>query len=342
MPLLELSFACGESSLEVRRFAIHEALGTLFAARIWARSHDPSIDLEPLCGQAASLRLDPGYANVTNNTRVYSGIVSSAKQGKAEASEQGLSTYEVVIVPKLWLLNHRVGNRIYQHLKIPDIVDALLGEWQNRAGVEDRSRIAPHPRVQGPVRRDRLRLPEPPPRGGRHHAGLRRQRRRGVGPHASPTAPGGRSRGPGAPCATSTTRTSPPSSSSSPGSTPRRRCGPGAHVIRDDDFRRPAFELFGNAPVAPPPEDKLEQYHYQPGAFLVEPGQAGDTPAADDRGIARNEQKFGDDRASRALLASRAGKRALRFDTNVPASGPARCSPSTATRAPTSTARACS
>src|ERR1700734_1966107 len=127
MPLLELSFASGESSLQVRRIAIHEALGTLYAAQIWARSHDPSVDLEPLVGQPASLRVDPGYANVTNNTRVYSGIVSFAQQGKAEASEQGLSTYQIVIVPKLWLLNHRIGNRIYQHLKLPDIVDALLG-----------------------------------------------------------------------------------------------------------------------------------------------------------------------------------------------------------------------
>jgi type VI secretion system secreted protein VgrG len=316
MPLLELSFASGESSLEVRRFAIHEALGTLFAAQIWARSHDPSVDLEALVGKEASLRLDPGYANVTNNARVYSGIVSSAKQGKAEASEQGLSTYQVVIVPKIWLLNHRVGNRIYQHLTIPDIVDALLGEWQ----IEPTWRIdrGSFPTLEYKVQYDET-----------DYVFLSRLLEEAGITIGFDDSGGGESR--------LTLSDNPQKADPRPGGAVRyvdnpnlaaeqqlitrlhytEEVRPGAHVIRDDDFRRPAFELFGNAPTAAPPEDKLEQYHYQPGAFLVEPGQAGDTPAADDRGIARNDQKFGDDRASRALLASRAGKRALRFDTNV-------------------------
>jgi type VI secretion system secreted protein VgrG len=316
MPLLELSFASGESSLQVRRFAIHEALTTLYAAQVWARSHDPSVELEPLVGQPASLRVDPGYANVTSNTRVYTGIVSFAQQGKAEASEQGLSTYQVVIVPKLWLLNQRIGNRIYQHLKIPDIVDALLGEWQiTPTWKVDRGK---YPTLEYKVQYDETdydfmsRLLEEAgiTLGFDDSDGKEAKLVLADQPQKADPRAGGAVR-----------YVDNPNLAAEKELVTKlhytEEVRPGAHVIRDYDFRRPSFALFGNAPVAASPEDKLEQYHYQPGAFLVEPGQAGDTPAADDRGIARNDQKFGDDRATRALSAGRAGKRAVRFDTNV-------------------------
>jgi type VI secretion system secreted protein VgrG len=316
MPTFDLSFASGESSLQVRRFGIHEALGTIFSAQIWARSHDPSVDLEPLVGKAASLTVNPGYAHVEGNTRVYSGVVSVARQAKAEASARGLSTYHLVIVPTLWLLNHRIGNRIYQHLKIPDIVDKLLAEW--KIAVAWRIDRARYPELEYKVQYDETdyaflsRLLE--------EAGITigfddtdgRESRLVLSDQPQNAAPraGGAVR-----------------YVDNPNLAAERELvtklqyteevRPGAHVIRDYDFRRPSFALFGEAPKAKPPEDQLEQYHYQPGAFLVEPCQPGDTPAADDRGVARNEQKFGDDRASRALLAGRAGKQAVRFDTNV-------------------------
>ncbi|MFS8067065.1 MAG: contractile injection system protein, VgrG/Pvc8 family, partial [Byssovorax sp.] len=41
----------------------------------------------------------------------------------------GLSTYELTLVPALWLLSQRRGNRLFQHVSIPDIVDRVLAEW---------------------------------------------------------------------------------------------------------------------------------------------------------------------------------------------------------------------
>src|SRR5262249_50293369 len=92
---------------------------------------------------------------------------------------------------------------------------------------------------------------------------------------------------------------------------------PGAHVIRDVDFRRPAYALMGEAPKAGTSEDRYEQYHYRPGAFRIEPGQGGDTPSADDRGIARHDESFGDGRAGRNRHSNRMGQRTVMFDTNV-------------------------
>ena len=50
-----------------------------------------------------------------------------------------------------------------------------------------------------------------------------------------------------------------------------REVRPGAHTIRDYDFRAPAFELLCESPKKAP-EGKYEQYHYLPGGTLVEGG----------------------------------------------------------------------
>src|SRR6185369_8696875 len=83
------------------------------------------------------------------------------------------------------------------------------------------------------------------------------------------------------------------------------------------DFRNPTFPLFGDAPRSGPPEDFYEQYNYRPGNFLIEGAKGGDTPVADDKGVARYDQTFGSGRAERALVALRADKRAVAFDTNA-------------------------
>src|SRR5262249_3400542 len=68
---------------------------------------------------------------------------------------------------------------------------------------------------------------------------------------------------------------------------------PGAYVMRDHDLRNPSFELAGVATHAPKPEDKYEQYHYVPGAFVIEGTKDPDTPIADDKIAARHDAKYG-------------------------------------------------
>ncbi|HSN98930.1 MAG TPA: type VI secretion system tip protein TssI/VgrG, partial [Candidatus Nanopelagicales bacterium] len=98
-----------------------------------------------------------------------------------------------------------------------------------------------------------------------------------------------------------------------------REVRPGVHTIRDHDFRRPSYPLFSQSSRAEAPEDRYEQYHYQPHGFLVEVGKGdGNTPVADDKGVARHDQTSGKDRAERAILGRRAGRRQVAFDTNAP------------------------
>src|SRR5580704_13345233 len=120
MPNLTLTFASGESSLSVSRFAVHEGISTLFTVAIWALSDDPSIDLDTIVGQPASFRAESGvtYAPL-GGVRLWTGVVEHMAQVRAEPT--GKSTYHLRIVPTLWLLTQRRGHRIFQRLSIPDI-----------------------------------------------------------------------------------------------------------------------------------------------------------------------------------------------------------------------------
>src|SRR3954470_10619202 len=129
MPHLELSFQCGESSLSVRRFSIHESVSTPFTLSAWARSPSPALDLGAIVGQPAGAKITAGYLNVAGGgARTWSGLCSYIEQVRGDrnpvAKEQSL--YYLRIVPVMWLMNHRTGTRIFQHLTIPDIVTKIL------------------------------------------------------------------------------------------------------------------------------------------------------------------------------------------------------------------------
>src|SRR6185369_13058264 len=92
---------------------------------------------------------------------------------------------------------------------------------------------------------------------------------------------------------------------------------PGAHVIRDYDFRKPSFVTEGKATKAPAPEDRYEQFEYQPGALLTASTGAADTLIADDKGPYRRDQAYGGALAQRSLDGERVQKRSVSFETNT-------------------------
>lgn len=318
MTLLHLAFASAEPSLSVRRFSVHEALSSPFTLSIWARSGDPSLDLSPLVGHPAWFRADTGHAFAQlAGGRVWSGVVSYAEQVHAEASPSGLSTYYFRVVPTLWLLTQRRNYRVFQHLSIPDIADQLLGEW-NIAPAWHIER-ARYPKLDLKVQYDETdyaflsRLLE---EAGitftfAHDEGAGSQLTLTDAPHLAPPR-----------AAPPLPHVDDPSQSAEREFVTRVRLAqkirPGAHTIRAQDLRNPAFPLFAEAPRAAGPEARYEQYHYLPGAFLIETSAgAGDTPVADDLGAARQDQRFGMDRAERALLGERMDRRGVSFETSA-------------------------
>jgi len=319
MSNIELSIA-GGAPLAVHRFAVREEVSSLFSISLWIRSKDPSLDLDALVGHPASLRIAAGYAFVHQpGARRWGGIVSRAEQTHAVHSAPGQaehSSYHLQVVPSLWLLHQRCGNRIYQHLSIPEIIDRLLAEWSIAPSWEiDRAR---YPKLEHKAQYAEtdyeffcrlleeagiaFSFADDEAEGSRLTLSDRLE--------ANPPRPG-----PPIPYADNPNEAAEKEFVTNVRLA--REVRPGAFAFRDADFRRPAFALLGEAPREPAPEDRLEQYHYNPGAFLVETGKPAGTPTADDQGFARHDAKYGRELADRALQGERAGVRAVSFDANT-------------------------
>jgi len=309
---LELSFASGLDNLSVRQFAVTEALSSLFDISVVAVSPLDDIDFETVVGQGASLRLNGGLLGITPQSRAWTGICSHFEQVQAEST--GVSTYHIRIVPHLWLATQRQNHRIYQHLSVPEIVEKLLAEWQIEPVLRiDRSRYARFEyRVQygetdyafisrlleeagisfffeldAQQGATQLVLADSP-HAAEHRAG---------GPLPFHDSPHRESR------LEFLTRV-----------TVAQRIRQGALTIRDFDFqRRPDYQLLGKAAAGQAPEDRLEQYQYDPGAFLVEGTSAGEAATA---GAARHDEKEGTALALRGLEGERKSRLTVGFESS--------------------------
>jgi type VI secretion system secreted protein VgrG len=312
MPILELEVASGDP-LSVRRFVVREAVSEPFDLDVETRSSDPSLDLDAIVGHPATFRIVTGLAGAHRPARRWTGICRSAEQVQAEPS--GLSTYRFQLVPALWLLTQRTDHRIVQHRSAPDLARDLLDLWRiDRALAVE---AAAHPA-----------LPYKVQYGESDHAFFCRVLAEAGIAFTFPEADAGptvltlsdRLEG-GAP------RLPVIAYVSSPNEAAEREMvtdvhltdesRPGAYAIRDHDLRRPAYRLLAEAPRAPAPEAAREQYHYRPGAFLVETTPSGDTPVADYGGAARHDLQEGRRLAERSLHAERADKRVVTYRTNV-------------------------
>ncbi len=314
MATLELSFDCGDESFSVRRFAVKEAVSTPFTVSVWARTRSQDVDLEAIVGKPASLRIASDLAfGALGGGRTWAGVCSSIEQVKAEPT--GLSTYAVRIVPVLWLLTQRRNHRVFQHLSIPDIADELLREWTiEPVWTVDRGA---YPKLDYKVQYGEsdysflCRLLEEAGISYTFQGGGEEALKLALGDQLHLGEP---RKGPPLPYVDN------PNEAAEKEYLTRvrlaREVRPGAYAIRDHDFRSPGFALFGEAAKASG-EERLEQYHYTPGGFLIETGKPGDTPVADGSGAPRHDQRFGAERAERALLGERLGRELVSFETNA-------------------------
>ena len=320
MTILELSLASGEESLSVRRFTVDEALMDPFRVSIMARSPHDDLDLGSIVGQPARFRIVSGLLLALEGARLWTGVCSAMEQTRVEPS--GLSTYELTIVPTLWLLTQRRNHRLFQHVAIPDIVARLLAEW----GIEPVWRI----------RRDRYPKLELRVQYGETDYDFFRRLLEEAGITFSFVAHAERGSEivlDDEPQAGDPRAGLPLPFLDSPGQAAAGekeyvtavRFGqdvkPGRVTIRDFDFRRPRMTLESEAPATTGEEARYEQYRYEPSAFLRElPAEAElatSTPVADDRGVARFEGAHGTALAARDLAGIRAPHRHLSFQTNA-------------------------
>ncbi len=326
--MLSLWFASGEDSLSVRQFTVHEGVSSLFQVDVVARSPSDDVDLEALLGRPASFRVQRALGEGAGAPRTFNGICSAARQTRVERS--GLSTYELRLVPPLWLLTERRNHRVFQHASVPDIVTKLLGEW----GIEADWHIdkEAYPRLDYRVQHGESdfaflsRLLEEAGIAYTLDAGTAREdggSKVALFDHLASTPPraGGAIPYQDSPSAASAREYV-------TGVQIAHQLRPGKLTLRGFDFRRKLdapLVAVATARAARGPTDveaRLEQSVYSPGAFFAEKPplegpRRGESPAADDQGISRADEKIGKQQADRSLAAARAGRRGVEFATNL-------------------------
>lgn len=339
-----LSFEAESGSLSVRHFHVEERMSGLFRIRARAVSPFDSLDLASYIGRRAEFLLHG------SSTRRWRGLcVEMQMERTAVVGEQGLTTYSLELVPTLWRLTQRRGNRLFQHTSIPDIVTRVLGEW----GLPHVWQVEAtrHPKLELRTQYDETdfafvsRLLE--------EAGIsfylvdEGDADSTLVLHDAPQSVEPRQRA--IPFVDDVFQSLAGGEEHVTKLTLREASRPGTVTLRDHDPRNPRLPLYAVAASDRLEEALHEQYRHVPGAFLREEGAArgpsaaaatsalgnasptaqlasqaaqmlslGETPVADDRGVARMSEKRGTALASLMIEAMHSDRRVVTFETNVP------------------------
>jgi type VI secretion system secreted protein VgrG len=296
---------------DVREFTVDEGLSSLFSVELVAVSENPAIDLEETVGADATFSLDaPADLYQDAAPPRWSGIISEVHQLRSEDS--GLSTYHLTLVPRLWLLTHRVNCRVFQQMTDLDVALAILGEWGLEPKVETSrayktrkmrvqyqetdhafvSRLFEASGVTYLFRRSEegsiLVLADAPETGPRRTSALEHSNQpMGV-------------------------------SLSATGFRASRAIRSGRVTIADHDHRIANAPLLGQAKSGSHAiEDKLEHFSYAAGAFRFGKSGPKDTPSADDRGRTRTDPDEATRIAEQTAAAKVARSKRFGFETNA-------------------------
>jgi type VI secretion system secreted protein VgrG len=305
---LALQVASGDT-LDVRRFTVTEQMSQLFDVSLVTMSPNENIDFDAVVGQKASFTVREGGVE-----RTWAGVCSELSQVAAEDTETGLSTYHVRLVPHLWFLTQRRNHRMFQQLSEIDIVKVLLGEWE----------IKHELRLTGTYKKRKYRV-----QYGESDFAFVSRMLEDAGVTYYFVDQGGESLLVLSDAPQKNDPRSAPlpfrdsSSDLLPGHATRLRVvqkvRPGKYTLRDHDYRlAPGYPLVKSAEGKNvPAEEKLERFHYTPGAFLFGSDKGEDTPSADDKGKTRTDEKEAETVAKKRLDAKRSDAKVVQFDTSA-------------------------
>ena len=305
---LELSLTVGSGeALGVRQFTVQERMSSLFVISLEAMSTNPNVDLDGIVGEPARFSLRTGPWE-----RAWSGVCNRLQQVAVE--DQGLSTYHLTIVPTLWLATQRRNHRIFQQISELDIVLEMLGEW----GIE------PVQRLSGKYKKRKYRVQYAESDFAFMSRMLEDQ---GISYYFEQQgeetklvlsdAP--ESRAPRAQKLVFLDRHMNTQADYVTAVRIGKQVRPGRYTMRDHDYRLPAdYNLVASAAEdGGAIEQRLEQFHYTPGAFLFHTERGEPTPHADDRGKTRTDEAEANAIAQKRLAARRESALVCTFDSNA-------------------------
>ena len=112
-------------TVHVLDLSFYEALSEPYGAELRITVGDPHFDGAAVLGKDVVLILDRGGSV----QRRITGIVREVREGGQaidEAAVEGGVQLGLVVVPALWMLSRRRDTRIFQDMKVPEILDAVL------------------------------------------------------------------------------------------------------------------------------------------------------------------------------------------------------------------------
>jgi type VI secretion system secreted protein VgrG len=306
-----------KAPLDVRIITAREALNRPFEVEIQCVSPNHDLDLGAIVARPAAARI----TMVDGLHRAWSGVVSAMELIRWDPARTSQATYRVTLVDNLWLLSQRSGHRIFQHKKIPHIVDAILKEWKIEA--EWKVDLGAYKEKEYCVQYGESDL----------DFVHRLVEEAGITYYYINKGAGGLIQSQivfnDAPQSSARTVTLPwvdkPNEVGGKGFftgvrlTHRHKTG--LYTLGDYNFRKPKKPLFASSDKSAGIEGTREFYEFVPGHFLVETGAAGQGPSdekvADDKSTTNHDNDdFGKKKAQRYLEALRNDKRQIRFHTS--------------------------
>src|SRR5215831_5988931 len=120
--LMAINTPLGEDVLLLAGFSGEEGISRLFRFDLELLSTSESLDYNAIVGQNATVRL----TLASGHTRYFNGFISRFSQGGRDAY---LVNYHAEMVPWFWFLTRTSDCRIFQDLKVPEIVTQIFGEY---------------------------------------------------------------------------------------------------------------------------------------------------------------------------------------------------------------------
>jgi type VI secretion system secreted protein VgrG len=116
---IAISTPLGKDVLLLRGFNGSEAISQLFHFDLDLLSENNSIQFQDVVGKNVTLRI----YDANGGQRYWNGFISRFSQG---AQDRRLTAYRAQMVPWLWFLTRTADCRIFQNLKVPDIIQKIF------------------------------------------------------------------------------------------------------------------------------------------------------------------------------------------------------------------------
>jgi type VI secretion system secreted protein VgrG len=117
--LISIDTPLGENKLLLQSFRGHEGISRLFEFQLELLSEDPAIAFNKIVGQRVTIKV----ALENDEVRYFNGFIPRFSQSGADAR---FSHYQAKMVPWLWFLTRTADCRIFQNMKVPDIIEKIF------------------------------------------------------------------------------------------------------------------------------------------------------------------------------------------------------------------------